>query len=67
MLSRKQENKNTSSPKLWNTAKAALRRKSIVYMPSILKKQWKIREPRIDLKKLEEEYQSKPKESTGNC
>lgn len=67
MLSRKQENKNTSYPKLWNTAKAALRRKSIVYMPSILKKQQKIGELRIDLKKLEKEYQSKPKENTRNC
>ena len=53
MLSKKQENKTTSSPKLGNAAKAALRRKSIVYMPSILKKQYKIRELRIDLKKLE--------------
>ena len=39
MPSKNQENKTTSSPKLGNAAKAALRRKSIVYMPSILKKQ----------------------------
>ena len=56
------ENENTMTPNLWNTAKAALRGKYIA-IQAYLKKQDKaqINNLTVQLKELEKEQQIKPK------
>lgn len=63
MLSRKQVNKNISFSNLQNTAKATLRRKSIVLNAFSIDKNIESKGTKHHFKKLEKEYQKKIEET----